>query len=161
MSNIEVKTELEERKFSELTKFLANFAIISTFIAFALGFAFDKIMSSLSEGVITPFLQILLQLFGIKKLFLSYKGIEFKIYPLISAIIIFALIFGILYAIFAKALKPQIDRIIEYRAKHDLNQIELHKQSTKELKKVNVNLEEQHIDPYSFEVIPKKYNQPF
>jgi len=157
----EIKTQIEKKQFSELTKFLANFAIISTFIAFALGFSFDKIMSSLSEGVITPILQIIMRFFGIKKLFLSYKGIEFKIYPLISAIIIFALIFGILYAIFAKALKPQIDRIIEYRTKNDLNQIELQKQSTKELRKVNVNLEEQHIDPYSFEVIPKKYNQPF
>lgn len=136
-----VEAKLEKKYYPEMTKFFANFAIISTFIAFALGFSFDKIMTSLSEGIISPFLQLLMQTFGVKKLFFSFRGVQFKLYPFISSAIVFGIIFGILYAIFAKALRPQLEEIIEYRSKNELQQIDLQKQTV-------AILEEQKIDAY-------------
>ena len=136
-----VEAKLEKKQYPEMTKFFANFAIISTFIAFALGFSFDKIMSALSDGIISPFLQVIMQFFGVKKLYFTLQGVQFKLYPFISAAIVFAIIFGILYAVFAKALRPQLEEIIEYRSKYDLQQIDLQKQ-TAEI------LEEQNVDAY-------------
>jgi len=100
------------KKPNDLMQFLANFAVISTFISFALGFSFSKIMQDLSDGIIQPTLQLIFSFFGAKRLYFSIRGQQFKLYPIISGIITFVIIFGMLYGIFAKALKPTTDKII-------------------------------------------------